>query len=111
MAKVIESLKGLNAYPVPLRTLVDTAGKRGLNLDTEATAEVLKSREYNLAKADLLLWLSFAPDISQGGQNYSFTDEQRREFRNGAYSLYDDFGASDKAGTPKPIYGYKGSRL
>ena len=77
MAKVIESLKGLNAYPIPLRTLVETAEKRELNLDTEATKEVLKGKEYNLAKADLLLWLSFAPDISQGGQNYSFTDEQR----------------------------------
>lgn len=110
MAKVIESLKGLNAYPVPLRTLVDTAGKRGLNLDTETTAEVLKSREYNLAKADLLLWLSFAPDISQGGQNYSFTDEQRTQFRSHAKALYKDFD-DDGGSANKPIYGYKGSRL
>ena len=39
MAKVIEALKGLNSYPIPLRTLVETAEKRGLNLDTETTAE------------------------------------------------------------------------
>ena len=57
------------------------------------------------------MWLSVAPDVSQGGQSYSFTDEQRKQFRNRANSLYDDFGASDEAGTPKPIYGYKGSRL
>ena len=111
METVLEALKGVNAYPVPLRTLTTIADKRGLSLTTDATQEVQKSKEYNLAVADLLLWLSTAPDISQGGQSYSFTDEQRREFRNGAYSLYDDFGASDKAGTPRPIYGYKGSRL
>lgn len=110
MAKVIESLKGLNAYPIPLRTLVDAAEKRGLNLDTEATAEVLKSKEYNLAKADLFLWLSFAPDVSQGGQNYSFTDEQRTQLRSHAKALYKDFD-DDSGSANKPIYGYKGSRL
>lgn len=111
METVLEALKGVNAYPVPLRTLKSIADKRGLSLTTEATREIQKSKEYNLAVADLLLWLSIAPDISQGGQSYSFTDEQRREFRNRANSLYDDFGASDEPGTPKSIYGYKGSRL
>ena len=81
MAKVIEALKGLNSYPVPLRTLVETAEKRGLNLDTETTAEILKGKAYNLAAADVFLWLSFAPDVSQGGQSYSFTDEQRTQLR------------------------------
>lgn len=111
METVLEALKGVNAYPVPLRTLTAIADKRSLSLTTNATQEVQKSKEYNLAVADLLMWLSIAPDVSQGGQNYSFTDEQRKQFRNRANSLYDDFGASDEAGTPKPIYGYKGSRL
>ena len=60
MATVVESLKSVNAYPVPLRTLVETAEKRGLDLDKPATAEVLKGKEYNLAKADLYLWLSLS---------------------------------------------------
>lgn len=110
MEKVIDALKGLNSYPVPLRTLVETAEKRGLNLDTETTAEVLKGKAYNLASADIFLWLSFAPDISQGGQSYSFTDEQRTHFRNHAKALYKDFN-EDNGSATKPIYGYKGSRL
>lgn len=110
MAKVIENLKGINAYPIPIRTLIETADKRGLNLDTEAAEEVLKGKNYNLAKADLLLWLSFAPNISQGGQNYSFTDEQRTQLRNHAKALYKDFD-DDSGSANKPIYGYKGSRL
>ena len=110
MAKVIDTLKGINAYPVPLRTLVETAEKRGLDLDGEATAEVLKGKAYNLARADLFLWLSFAPDISQGGQSFSFTDEQRTRLRNQAKALYAEF-EPDRSASQKPIYGYKGSRL
>lgn len=111
METVLESLKGVNAYPVPLRTLIALAEKRGLQLADDATGDVQKSKEYNLTVADLLMWLSRAPDVTQGGQSYSFTDEQRKEFRNSANSLYRDFGADNEAGTPKPIYGYKGSRL
>lgn len=110
METVLEALKGVNAYPVPLRTLTTIADKRGLSLTTDATQEVQKSKEYNLAVADLLLWLSTAPDISQGGQSYSFTDEQRTQLRNHAKALYKDFD-DDSGSANKPIYGYKGSRL
>ena len=110
MATVVESLKSVNAYPVPLRTLVETAEKRGLDLDKPATAEVLKGKEYNLAKADLYLWLSLAPDVSQGGQAFSFTDEQRTRLRNQAKALYAEF-EPDGSASQKPVYGYKGSRL
>ena len=70
-ATVLEALKSITAYPVPLRTLVETAERRG--------------------------------------QSYSFTDEQRTEFKNRAYKLFNEF--EDEAVKPKPIYGYKGSRL
>lgn len=110
MATILEALKGVNAYPVPLRTLVENAERRGLDLSAEATKELLKGADYNLVVADLLLWLSFAPDISQGGQSFSFSDEQRVQLRNRANALYREFDATE-AGTPKPIYGYKGNRL
>lgn len=111
MVTVLEALKGVNAYPVPLRTLTTIADKRGLSLTSDATQEVQKSKDYNLALADLLLWLSFAPDISQGGQSFSFTDEQRLQLRNRANRLYLQFGGAQEAAQTKPVYGYKGSRL
>ena len=110
MATILEALKGVNAYPVPLRTLVENAERRGLDLSAEATKELLNGANYNLVVADLLLWLSFAPEISQGGQSFSFSDEQRVQLRNRANALYREFDATE-AGTPKPIYGYKGNRL
>ena len=107
---VLESLKGVNAYPVPFRTLSEIAKRRGISLTDETTQESLKGKAYNLAEADILLWLSLAPNITQGGQSFSFTDEQRTRFRNRANVLYDEF-AADEAGTPTNTYGYKGSRL
>ena len=109
MATILETLKGVSAYPIPLRTLVETAEKRGVALTDTATQKALVSKAYKLAKADLLLWLSLAPNIGQGGQSYSFTDEQRQQFRNQAKALYDECGEVSAAS--KPIYGYKGSRL
>lgn len=110
MPKILECLKGVNAYPIPQRTLIEFALRRGLSLTDEATQEVLRGAAYNLTVADLLLWLSVAPNVTQGGQSYSFSEDQRALFRNRAYALmkeYDDSGDS----TPKTIYGYKGSRL
>lgn len=109
MSTVLEALKGVNAYPVPIRTLVETAELRGLTLEEAATQGVMGSTAYKLAKADLLLWLAFAPNITQGGQSYSFTDEQRQQFRNQAKALYDECG--EESAVTKTIYGYKGSRL
>ena len=109
MATVLETLKSVSAYPVPLRTLVETAEKRGVVLTDTATQEAMIGKAYKLAKADLLLWLSLAPNIGQGGQSYSFTDEQRQQFRNQAKALYDECGEVSAA--TKPLYGYKGSRL
>lgn len=88
MATVLESLKGINAYPIPLRTLVDAAEYRGLDMTVEVSQEIMQTAKYKLAQADLLLWLSLAPDVTQGGQSYSFTDEQRIQFRNRANRLY-----------------------
>ena len=109
MATVLEALKSVSAYPIPLRTLVETAERRGVQLSDEATQEVLTGKDYRLALADLLLWLSLAPDITQGGQSYSFTDDQRRQLRSQANVLFDELG--EKSASAAPVYGYKGSRL
>lgn len=109
MATVLESLKGISAYPIPLRALVESAKRRGLDLDEEVSQERITSKVYKVVKADLLSWLALAPNITQGGQSFSFTDEQRQQLRNQAKTLYDECGEVSAAS--KPIYGYKGSRL
>lgn len=110
MANLEDALKGINAYPIPQRTITQIALRRGCGLSDEMTRENLTGRPFNIAKADVLIWLSKAPNITQGGQSYSFTDEQRTQFRNEANDIYKDF-ADDEQGTPKTTFGYKGSRL
>lgn len=105
----LDALKSINAYPIPLRTLMEVAERRNLSVTAEATQEVLQSKTLRLAKADLLLWLSIAPDISQGGQSFSFTDEQRKDFKRQAQGIYDALEPSQNARCV--TYGYKGSRL
>lgn len=103
---ILEALRGINAYPVPARALEEITTRRELSANTEATVEVLRGAAFNLAKADVLIWLSYAPDVSQGGQSYSFTDEQRERFRQEAAALLEEFGEALHT-----RYGYKGSRL
>lgn len=110
MATILEAIKSVTLFPLPSRTIEQIAVRRGCTLTEEATQERLAGAEYNLAKADVLKWLANAPNVSQGGQSYSLTEEQRQQFRNEANALYKEFGADDNA-TAKPIYGYKGSRL
>lgn len=107
MATVRETLKGVSAYPIPENTLDEIASRRDIELSGIATATVLKSSSYKLAEADLLLWLSLAPNVSQGGQNYSFTDEQRIVFRQRANAIY----SMTEPEEVKTVFGYKGSRL
>lgn len=109
MATILESLKGVSAYPVPLRTIVEVAEVHSLQLEVEATRETMGGNAYKLAKADLLLWLSLAPNVAQGGQSYSLTDEQRQQLRNQARAMYKECG--EESAEANPIYGYKGSRL
>ena len=107
MNTVLEALRGINSYPIPLRTINEVAERRGVDTLQDTTVSILKSREFNLCRADLLLWLSYAPNVTQGGQSYSFSDEQRLRLRNMAQQLYDEL----EEGFPKTLYGYKGKRL
>lgn len=99
----------INAYPVPQPFIETAAAKRGLDLGADFTSEAVMSDEYRLVYADIMLWLSEAPNISQGGQSYSFNDDQRLKFRNKALAIYGELGKDSSE--QKAIYGYKGSRL
>lgn len=108
MATVLTSLRAVNAYPIPQSFFEATAVSRGLDLTAEITQEALNSKAYRLAYADALMWLSQAPDVSQGGQSYSFDNEQRLKFRNMALSIYGEYKESN---APKTTFGYKGDRF
>lgn len=100
-----QSLKSINAYPVPLHTIQDIADARGLNMEAVADIETRKKDAFRLAKADVLKWLSQAPNVSQSGVSYSFTESERKSLRRQADDIYQDCGEVDSSLTS---FGYKG---
>ena len=104
---ILESLKSINGYPISANSLTEIAENRGLSIDSEVTADVRGERGFMLAKADVLRWLSVAPNVSQSGVSYSFTAEERRLLKQQADDVYSDLGEDITDGS----YGYKGEDL
>ena len=107
--KVSEALRRVNSYPVPFGELQSVAIIRGLNLDADADAALLRGNSFKLASADILTWVAEAPNVSQEGISYSFNEEQRKRLRARAAALYAEAGEAE-SGTGV-TYGYKGSVL
>jgi len=104
---VLQSLKSASAYPVPESALRDMAEARGLDPDGAADMGVRSRPGFRLAAADVLLWLSRAPNVTQAGVSYAFTDGDRLNFRRRASAVYRDCGEA----LPGATYGYKGERI
>lgn len=104
---LIDYLRGLTNYPVPEEALQSILSKRGLDGKRTMTDDKLLC----LVTADLYSWLSTAPDISQGGQSYSLSDNIREYYRKRARELYQAGGEPVEEVKAKVQYGYKGERL
>ena len=106
-----ESLLSVSAYPIPIRTVEAIALKWAIDLNDEADSFIVSSSPYRMAQADLYVWLYGAPNVSQGGQSYSFTSDQRELWKKKAAKIYEELGMEDELSSLKGKYGYMGSRL
>lgn len=104
---LIDYLRGLTSYPVSEEALQSILSARGAMDKTQYDGKA----QSLLAMADLYRWLSTAPDISQGGQSYSLSDNIREYYRKRANELYRAGGEPVEEVTAKVRYGYKGERL
>lgn len=102
-----EYLRGLTNYPVSEEALQSILSRRGL--DGKSTTK--DDKLLCLVTADVYRWLSTAPDISQGGQSYSLSDNIRESYRRRANGLYRAGGEPESVLEEHPRYGYKGERL
>ena len=107
---VLQSLKSLSSYPIPTATVEDVAEGVGLKIDSEMSMELRNGKEYKRAKAGVFLFLSEAPNVTQGGISYSFSESERKRFRDRANNILCELGeSSDDASLPE--FGYKGEDL
>lgn len=111
MQTVRELLRGISNFPIPERTIELTALRRGLSLDDLVSMDIVTSKEYYLVEADLYKWLYLAANMSQGGQSYNFSTEERNYMRREANRLYALAGTDDTVNLAGPTYGYKGENL
>lgn len=109
MVTVRDSLKKINAYPIPDEQLRFVAIRREIDLDITVTPEMAKSDNYRLAQADLMKWVSTAPNISQGGASFDILYSDRERLREMAKTIYEELGEVEPTGKVK--FGYKGNRL
>ena len=103
---VSESLRSINNYPIPPYVLTKSAIKNGMSLEDEITSESVISKEYRLMEADVFAFLAGAPDVTQNGVSFSFTDDQRDWFLSMSNSIKADLGVSDASSGQG--YGYMG---
>lgn len=95
MSAIVRFLSGLSGYPIPQATLENIALSAGLNTKVALNHETLQSKECKRAKAHVYLWLSTAPNVSQGGISYSFTADERNRLHNRAMGLLEEIGEAD----------------
>lgn len=106
---ILNSLKSLNGYPIPQLSLENIIEEVGLSATQERTPAVRDGAPFKRAKARVYLLLAEAPDVSQGGISYSFSDEDKKHFRSLAQSLLEEVG--DDASMFSDDYGWMGEDL
>lgn len=85
---ISESLLSLSNYPIPINTIEKICINRGLVYTAEYLAT---SQSYELAEADVYIFLYTSPDLSE--QEVSFSQDDRDRFlsiANTIYGKYDD---------------------
>lgn len=109
MKTTLDTLKALSSYPIPINVIESIAEGRKLTLDKSAD---ITSMEYQLTVADIRMWLSTAPNVSQEGISYDTLVSDRNVLRELANNTYRALGDSSyQPDVVKPKYGYKGSKL
>jgi len=88
---ISQSLAALNAYPISTDFIESTCLRRELVSSETMIKGTFALQSYNLAIADILVWLYNAPNL--GEQQISISLQERRnllERANKIYALYED---------------------
>ena len=88
---ILQALRSVNAYPLTDEQLEIAAISAGLDPQGDAMGAMV-TKEYTHAKANVYSLLAEAPNISQGGITFSFSAEEKKQFRLVACKLYDAIG-------------------
>lgn len=91
-----ESLFTLSTYPINPLTIANIVEGLGLDGNESATLAVRNTSAYKRAQAKVYLFLADAPNVTEAGASYSFTEEQRKAFRVKAGDILGKLGEDDE---------------
>ncbi|MFA5849945.1 MAG: hypothetical protein WC833_08680 [Bacteroidales bacterium] len=111
MDTIYDALKSITSYPVPALTIRMICRVRGLDTNAEFTTETYNTKSYQLALADLMMWISKAPNVSENDVDFNMLVTDREVMRAKAQTIYRDWGDSAYQAESKVKYGYKGDSL
>lgn len=95
---VIDSLRAISLYPINPATAELIATECGLDVTEEVNATTMTTKEYLKAKAKVYQYLAEAPTVTEAGATYSFSDEERKAFRDKADAILASIGEDEASG-------------
>lgn len=107
MITVSEVVNSMSIYPIPEATKKTLVALRGLELTEEISepTEFRKTEQYQGLEADVLMWLSNAPDLKEQDISYSLAERNSMKLR--ANALYRGLGEM----TSDTVYQYEGTEV
>lgn len=96
---ISESLISLSNYPIPVNTIEKICVNRSLDCAADYSGT---SQSYELAEADVYMFLYASPDLKE--QEVSFSQDDRYRFLNIANSIYGKYDDPKYSGSGKIGY-------
>lgn len=85
--KTSNAIKAMSSYPIPAATIENIIEEAGLDAEADITKEMRASDQFKKAKALTYAFLSEAPNITQGGISYTFSEDERSRFQKKSSNL------------------------
>lgn len=106
-----EVLRQSTGYPINERIVKVICLERGLEANSEVTKEVLASEPFRLAQADVLGWVSNAPDLNENGVTISLNELERLALRRRANAIYKELDDPKHTSGIVRVYSYQGDDI
>lgn len=98
--KISNAIKAMSCYPIPASTIENIIEEAGLDADADITMEIRAGDRYKRAKALTYAFLAEAPNITQGGISYTFSEVERSRFQKKSNSLLAELGEDEGSDIP-----------
>lgn len=104
---ILEALKSKVSYPLPDSFFQSVLIERGLSGEDEFTQSIARSKEFDLAKADVWIALVTASQVQEG--NYSISLNDKSNMIKLANTIYRKYGEPEyrEADAAKPTVAYR----